>query len=168
MKKRKIITAAVSAASVLMFSGFLGKTVSANTTVNRYYFPEFSGRHDWVPLNGRAAVPTKGLEGRAWTVPDSGTEVYELLNPNTWDTLLTTSPFEANQVSKAGWLNIVSGSSVSLKWAFHSGGSVSIYRLYNPDAGKHFYTASTFEKNSLVSAGWRLESSSVFKALSGV
>lgn len=34
---------------------------------------------------------------------------------------------------------------------------VSMYRLYNPNSGEHFYTASEAEKNKLVNVGWRYE-----------
>ena len=33
----------------------------------------------------------------------------------------------------------------------------SIYRLYNPNSGEHFYTTSVQEKNHLVQVGWRYE-----------
>ena len=33
-------------------------------------------------------------------------------------------------------------------------GSVAMHRLYNPNSGEHFYTASEFEYNSVVAAGW--------------
>ncbi|MEE3420937.1 MAG: CAP domain-containing protein [Lachnospiraceae bacterium] len=32
-----------------------------------------------------------------------------------------------------------------------------MYRLYNPNSGEHFYTASTGERANLVKAGWRYE-----------
>ncbi|MGI6118070.1 MAG: C1 family peptidase [Bilifractor sp.] len=34
---------------------------------------------------------------------------------------------------------------------------VSMYRLYNPNSGEHFYTASAEEKSDLVALGWRNE-----------
>jgi len=34
---------------------------------------------------------------------------------------------------------------------------VPMYRLYNPNSGEHFYTASAKEQKTLVSAGWRPE-----------
>ena len=34
---------------------------------------------------------------------------------------------------------------------------VDMYRLYNPNSGEHFYTASANEKNHLVSVGWKYE-----------
>jgi len=35
--------------------------------------------------------------------------------------------------------------------------TVDMLRLYNPNSGEHFYTASAEEKNILVSAGWKYE-----------
>lgn len=34
---------------------------------------------------------------------------------------------------------------------------VSMFRLYNPNSGEHFYTADANEKNNLVSVGWKYE-----------
>lgn len=34
---------------------------------------------------------------------------------------------------------------------------VYMHRLYNPNSGEHFYTASTFERDHLVSVGWNYE-----------
>jgi hypothetical protein len=52
---------------------------------------------------------------------------------------------------------------VNLGWkyegtAFHSGGKKSVYRLYNPNSGEHFYTTNTGERDFLVSKGWKKES----------
>lgn len=35
--------------------------------------------------------------------------------------------------------------------------AVPMYRLYNPNSGEHFYTASVSEKNNVVKAGWKYE-----------
>lgn len=35
--------------------------------------------------------------------------------------------------------------------------SVYMYRLYNPNSGEHFYTASVDEGEFLISAGWKDE-----------
>ena len=47
---------------------------------------------------------------------------------------------------------------------FINGGAVppeeapgSMYRLYNPNSGEHFYTAEVVERNALIIAGWRYE-----------
>lgn len=34
---------------------------------------------------------------------------------------------------------------------------VSLYRLYNPNSGEHFYTLDVSERNNLMSLGWRYE-----------
>lgn len=166
MKRKKLLATTTVAASVLLLSGFVGTSASAEV-VTRYYSPS-TGQHFWFtdgqasPVNGA----TLNYEGLAWTAPATGASVYELYNPNTWDTLLTTSSYEASQVANAGWQAVDSGG--PLAGIFHSGGSVNIYRLYNPNAGQHFYTASAYEANSLVSAGWNLESSNTLYAAGGV
>ena len=33
----------------------------------------------------------------------------------------------------------------------------SVFRLYNPNSGEHFYTESSYERNSLVAVGWQYE-----------
>ncbi len=35
--------------------------------------------------------------------------------------------------------------------------SVDMYRLYNPNSGEHFYTASVGERDTLTDLGWRYE-----------
>lgn len=39
-----------------------------------------------------------------------------------------------------------------------SSGSTSVYRLYNPNSGEHFYTISKVEAYNLIDNGWRYES----------
>ena len=36
-------------------------------------------------------------------------------------------------------------------------GTINMFRLYNPNSGEHFYTASVDEKNNLISVGWNYE-----------
>ena len=38
-----------------------------------------------------------------------------------------------------------------------SSGKVTMYRLYNPNSGEHFYTKNTSERNTLKGAGWKDE-----------
>lgn len=35
--------------------------------------------------------------------------------------------------------------------------SVTMYRLYNPNSGEHFYTTSTIERDAVIAAGWNDE-----------
>ena len=46
---------------------------------------------------------------------------------------------------------------ISQKTTFKVDGVVEMHRLYNPNSGEHFYTASTAEKDNLVSVGWNYE-----------
>lgn len=39
----------------------------------------------------------------------------------------------------------------------HAVGTRQMYRLYNPNSGEHFYTASEYERDSVVKAGWDYE-----------
>lgn len=39
----------------------------------------------------------------------------------------------------------------------NSASSVPVYRVYNTNSGEHFYTTSSFEKDSLVGTGWDYE-----------
>ena len=39
-------------------------------------------------------------------------------------------------------------------WSFSS---VPMYRLYNPNSGEHFYTASSSERDDVIAAGWNYE-----------
>lgn len=48
----------------------------------------------------------------------------------------------------------ISDGKYKVKWVHEN---VSMYRLYNPNSGEHFYTASAAEKNNLVKVGWRYE-----------
>lgn len=62
------------------------------------------------------------------------------------------------------WATILSTATVLLAFAMmpvsalaESVGAVSMYRLYNPNTGEHFYTAATAERDTLSSVGWRYE-----------
>lgn len=48
-------------------------------------------------------------------------------------------------------------SEVSAQSTVASTETVTVYRLYNPNTGEHFYTQSPTERSSLVSAGWQYE-----------
>ena len=41
--------------------------------------------------------------------------------------------------------------------AADSGGSVDMYRLYNPNSGEHFYTGNSVERDLLIVKGWKYE-----------
>lgn len=43
----------------------------------------------------------------------------------------------------------------------------SMYRLYNPNSGEHFYTKDAKEKKGLVDAGWKDEGTGWYAPASG-
>jgi len=45
---------------------------------------------------------------------------------------------------------------------------LEMYRLYNPNSGEHFYTASESERNMLVGAGWNYEGIAWYAPISGL
>lgn len=40
---------------------------------------------------------------------------------------------------------------------FADEGNISMYRLYNPNSGEHFYTGSAYERDRVIAAGWNEE-----------
>lgn len=49
------------------------------------------------------------------------------------------------------------GSEVNADGSIIAGAGGTMYRLYNPNSGEHFYTASLGEANNLKNVGWRYE-----------
>ena len=64
------------------------------------------------------------------------------------------------QFSSSGRIAGISGD-VDLNYSYHNMISASepgaMFRLYNPNSGEHFYTASTLEGNHLINVGWKYE-----------
>lgn len=64
------------------------------------------------------------------------------------------------QFSSSGRVVGISGD-VDLNYSYHnmisSTDPGAMFRLYNPNSGEHFYTASTLEGNHLINVGWRYE-----------
>ena len=90
-------------------------------------------------------------EGVAWYAPSTGEPVYRLYNGNAGDHHYTLSEAEKDMLVSVGW-----------KYegvAWYSGGSVPLYRAYNPNAiaGSHHYTIDTQEIDGLASLGWKKE-----------
>ena len=46
-------------------------------------------------------------------------------------------------------------------------GSIPMHRLYNPNSGEHFYTASLYERDNLAHVGWRYEGIGWYAPVSG-
>lgn len=90
-------------------------------------------------------------EGIGWVAPKSGKPVYRLYNPNAGDHHYTMDIRERNMLMQKGWRYEGVG--------WQSGGSVPLYRQYNPNAksGSHNYTTSKSENDFLVRIGWKPE-----------
>jgi hypothetical protein len=75
-------------------------------------------------------------------------DVYRLYNANGGEHHYTLSAAECESLESLGWRLEGVG--------WKSGGEVSMYRQYNPNAfaNNHNYTVSTTERDNLVSLGW--------------
>ncbi len=122
-----------------------------------------SGEHFYTSsLMERKTLASAGwtYEGIAWHAPGySNTPIYRLFNPNAknsanivvGDHHYTASAVEKDKLLSLGWQY------EGIGW--YSGGSVPLFRLYNPnaDSGSHHYTPSEEEKDNLVTVGWNYE-----------
>ncbi len=161
MKCKKLFTGIMA---IVMATASVAPTATAFTSVPvmaasgsqdmyRLYNPN-SGEHFYTASAGeRNSLINAGwnYEGIGWRAPKSGAPVYRLYNPNAGDHHYTTSAGERDSLVKAGWRYE--------KVGWYSGGSVPLYRQYNPNAksGTHNYTTNKSENDSLVRAGWRAE-----------
>jgi cell wall-associated NlpC family hydrolase len=131
----------------------IGMTAKADTEMFRLYNPN-SGEHFYTANAYERDQTVKAGwsdEGTGWVAPDSGEPVYRLYNPNAGDHFYTLSSFEKDSLVNTGW------NYEGISW--FSGGSVPLYRAYNPNAqaGSHNYTTDSGEQGNLLSVGWNDE-----------
>ena len=122
-------------------------------------YNRWTGEHFYTAsIEERNSLRTVGwtYEGRGWTAPTEGSEVYRLYNPYVegGDHHYTLSAEERDACVAAGWRFEGVG--------WHSADKdfgVPVYRQYNPYAktGTHNYTTSKEENDHLVSVGWNEE-----------
>lgn len=125
----------------------------------RYIFRMYNkndGQHHYTQILSEANQLIKvgwNYEGVGWVSPAAGTSVYRMYNPNNGRHHYTPYAYERDNLIKVGW------KSEGVSW--FSGGSVPVYRLYNPHAApredSHHYTPLASERDSLVKVGWRSE-----------
>lgn len=122
-------------------------------TLLRVYNPNSGEHHYTENTNERNHLVKVGWrnEGISWETPSSGKAVYRVYNPNSGDHHYTVDINEKNHLVKVGWRYEGVG--------WQSGGTIPVYRLYNPNAktGTHHYTLHAYEKDHLVKVGWRYE-----------
>ncbi|GBG96760.1 CAP domain-containing protein [Lactococcus termiticola] len=161
MKKALISLLAMMA--VVFFSGLMTKEGHAATIYRNYNL--LTGEHLYSSYNEWNTLPTKSAYWQQDTVtfsaPSKGASVYRLYNSRSGEHLYTTGLNEKNTLARRGW--------TYEGVAFHSGGKVKVYRLYNPKAGigAHLNTASSLEKNTLVKRGWKYEGIAWYANASG-
>lgn len=130
----------------------IAKKVRTTTAIpmHRLYNP-WSGEHfytgDTKEKNHLVGLGWK-YEGVGWNAPMSGSDVHRLYNPYTGEHHFTTNASEKNACVAAGWRYEGVG--------WKSGGSVKVYREYNPFAPAfyHNYTRDAKEHAYLCSIGW--------------
>ncbi|MGM0168567.1 hypothetical protein IGI39_004322 [Enterococcus sp. AZ135] len=125
----------------------------------RYIFRMYNkndGQHHYTQITSEATNLIKvgwNYEGVGWVSPSTGTSVYRMYNPNNGRHHYTPHAYERDNLIKVGWRY------EGVSW--YSGGSVPVYRLYNPQAApredSHHYTPIASERDSLVKAGWKSE-----------
>ncbi|MGM0303292.1 hypothetical protein IGI66_002957 [Enterococcus sp. AZ048] len=141
-------------------------TTDGQAANERYIFRMYNkndGQHHYTQIMSEANNLIKvgwNYEGVGWVSPTSGTSVYRMYNPNNGRHHYTPYVYERDNLVKAGW------KSEGVSW--YSGGSVPVYRLYNPHAApredSHHYTPLASERDSLVKVGWRSEGTAWYAA----
>lgn len=96
-------------------------------------------------------------EGSAWLTSTKGSPVFRLRNPNGNDHHYTADEEEAKALVSYGWINegvqfYVSKEALTYQYP-------PVYRLYNPNAkvGKHHFTTSIKERQTMEGYGWKNE-----------
>lgn len=162
MKKQLILTTAFASA-VLSLGLYTSKAEAANiyrlynVNTSEHLYTQNSYENNQLPQQS----PSWLQEGIGWVAPDSGKTVYRVYNPNSGEHFYTLDSNEVKNLVSHGWRN----EGVS----FYSGGSIPVYRLYNPNAGigAHHFTYNTGERDSLIKSGWRNEGIAFYASKGG-
>nr|WP_140494140.1 RICIN domain-containing protein [Bifidobacterium sp. UTBIF-78] len=102
---------------------------------------------------------SNGTPAQHWLVRNAGNGVATLINAKSNKALDVPS---GNAVSGEALQVYTQIGTAGQQWRIAEQGSeaierVTVYRLYNPNTGEHFYTESAEELNELRGAGWRHE-----------
>lgn len=85
------------------------------------------------------------------------TRMYRAYNPNADYHFFTITSAEFSNAVTAGYHDETSGQSGFSVLDNLVAGTTPIHRLYNLTSGRHYYTLSDYERDVLVSIGWRFE-----------
>lgn len=106
-----------------------------------------------------AALRLTGTDVVPQPPQDAFTElrVYRAYNAFTDDHFFTTSLAEFNAAVAGGYTDETTGRGGFAVYAGQVIGSSPLFRLLNPNDGRHYYTISAGERDSLARVGWRYE-----------
>jgi len=90
--------------------------------------------------------------------PSQIVRLYRAYNVSADYHFFTTNYFEWQAAINAGLRDESTNTPGIGVYAGPAPGSLPIYRLYNPNTGKHYYTLNLIERDNLQSIGWRYES----------
>lgn len=117
-------------------------------------------------------IATNYAQPFAFVAEDSNGSLWLIQDPTTWsssDANVATIDQNGRATFKASGTTTItarlaSGLSASTKVTVTvlKEGEVPVWRLYNPNSGLHHYTRSTYERDSLISAGWNDEGASFY------
>jgi len=93
--------------------------------------------------------------------------MYRAYNPNADYHFFTTSLAEFTNAVAAGYRDEATGRSGFCVPNTQVAGTVAIFRMYNPNTGRHYYSVGAGERDSLKGIGWVYEKDegSIFTAL---
>jgi hypothetical protein len=117
------------------------------------------------PANAAVASVASAASPTATRTAPEAYAVYRMYAQPTGEHLFT---MDTNEVRDLIWIShssavCIIGCGYPIVWESENVGWYApadgdpVYRLYNPNAGYHFFTKNVKEKNSLVKAGWRYE-----------
>lgn len=91
------------------------------------------------------------------TVNYRGIRFYRAYNPNAQYHFFTTNRLEFLAGIRGGLSDEASNNTGVAMFLNNEVDTTPVYRLRNPNTGRHYYTANTIEKNALASIGWIYE-----------
>lgn len=97
------------------------------------------------------------VQGTQAPLPANAVRMDRAYNPNIGYHFFTTSTVEFNNAVAHGYRDETTGQPGFAILNSPDAAAAALHRLYNPTTGCHYYTASDFERSSLVASGWRYE-----------
>ena len=100
----------------------------------------------------------KSLDDIGWTLSSGNVRMFRTYAPSVDYHFFTTSTAEFNSVvAGGGYRDETTNQQGFAVPDTKVGGAVGIHRMYNPNSGRHYYTAADNERDFLETQGWRYE-----------